>query len=119
MRAPIFILTGLVAGIAGSVLFQQSMPPEPGSVEARLAELDRELNRTRLDLAAAEARAPKADATTQQKLAKGARNLVADFKDGKTVDMNDVFQAAKPALRDFSPIFECCSARKHAAITNF
>ena len=106
MRAPVFVLIGLVVGIAGAVLFQQSLPPEPGSLEARLADLDRELNRTRIELAAAQARAPEADATTRQKLAGGARSLVEDFKDGKTVDMNDVFQAAKPALRDFSPIFE-------------
>lgn len=106
MRSFIFLLIGLVAGIAGSVLFQQSMPPEPGTAEAKMAGLERELNQTRIQLAAAEARAPKPEATTRQKLAKGARNLMEDFKDGKTVDMNDVYQAAKPALRDFSPIME-------------
>ena len=106
MRAPLFIMIGLVVGIAGAVLFQQSLPPQPGSLEARIADLDRELNRTRLDLAAAEARAPKPGSSTQEKLTKGARQLVGDFKDGKTVELNDVFQAAKPALRDFSPIFE-------------
>ena len=106
MRAPVFVLLGLIVGVAGAVLFQQSLPPEPGSLEARLSDLDRELNRTRIQLAAAQARAPEAGATTREKLAGGARGLVEDFKDGKTVDLDDVFQAAKPALRDFSPIFE-------------
>ena len=97
---------GLAVGITGAVLFQESFPPPAGSPEARLADLETELARTRVRLAAAEARAPRPEATTQQKLARGARTLMEDIKDGREVDMNDVYQAAKPALRDLSPIFE-------------
>ncbi len=106
MRAPLLLGIGLLVGLSGAALFQQSFPPPPGSLEARLADLDRELTRSRVLLAAAEARAPQPQATTQQKLARGARSLVEDLKDGREVDLNDVYQAAKPALRDLSPIFE-------------
>lgn len=106
MRAPIFLVTGLVIGISGALLYQQSVPPPAGSVEARNSELERELIRTKVALAAAEARAPRPGLTTGQKLKEGARSIFEDLKEGRTVDMNDVFRAAKPVLRDFSPLFE-------------
>lgn len=106
MRTPLFLLLGLAVGITGTLLVSQSLPPEEGSPAARIEELDRELARTRVALAAAEARNPKPGATTRQKLAQGANDIIQDIKDGKTVDMNDIYQAAKPALRDLSPIFD-------------
>lgn len=112
MRALLMLITGLAVGITGAVLFQTSFPPPAGSVEARNADLERELTKTRVELAAAEARAPKPGLTTQQKLAGGARDIVDDLKAGRTVDMNDVYRAAKPALRDFSPIFERLQRRE-------
>ncbi|MES2709030.1 MAG: hypothetical protein V4726_20710 [Verrucomicrobiota bacterium] len=106
MRAPIFLIIGLVVGISGALLYQQSVPPPAGSVEAKNSELERELTQIKVALAAAEARAPRPGLTTEQKLRQGARGLFEDLKEGRTVDMNDVFRAAKPVLRDFSPFFE-------------
>lgn len=106
MRAPLMLITGLAVGITGTVLFQTSFPPPAGSVEAENADLERELTKTRVELAAAEARAPGPGLSTKQKLADGARDIVEELKAGHPVDMNDVYRAAKPALRDFSPIFE-------------
>ena len=106
MRAPLFLAIGLAVGITGAVLFQDSFMPAADSPEERLADLERELARTKVSLAAAEARAPKPEASTQQKLTLGARTIMEDIKDGREVDMNDIYQAAKPALRDLSPIFE-------------
>ncbi|MDB6136616.1 MAG: hypothetical protein JWM59_4859 [Verrucomicrobiales bacterium] len=106
MRAPLFLIIGAIIGAAGALLYQQSTPPVPGSPEARNSELERELIKTRVALAAAEARAPKPGLTTKEKLANGARTIVDDLKAGRTVDMNDVFRAAKPVISDFSPLFE-------------
>lgn len=75
-------------------------------MEARNAELERELTQMKVALAAAEARAPRPEATTREKLAVGARKIMDDLKAGRTVDMNEVFRAAKPVMRDFSPLFE-------------
>lgn len=105
-RAPLFIVAGLAIGITGTILYKESVPPPAGSVEARNAELERELTKTKVALAAAEARPPRPEPTTREKFAAGARTIMEDLKAGRTVDMNEVFRAAKPMLRDFSPLFE-------------
>lgn len=106
MRGPVFLLVGLLAGVTGAVLFQQSFPPPAGSLEESLAASETELTRTRVLLAAAEARAPRPEASTQQKLSRGVRTILEDWKEGKEVDVNELFKAMRPALRDLSPLFE-------------
>jgi len=106
MRAPLLILIGCALGIAGALLFQQSFPPPAGSPEEKLADTERELARTRIELAAAEARAPKPEASTQQKLARSLRSIMEDIKAGREVDLEDLYRAVRPAMRDLSPLFE-------------
>jgi len=106
MRAVLFLIIGLVAGAAGGLLFKDSFPPAPGTLEARVEDLERTLTRTQNLLAEAGARSPRPGPTTRQKLATGARDIMEDLKAGHPVDMNDLFLAAKPALQDLSPIFD-------------
>jgi hypothetical protein len=112
MRAPVFLVVGLVAGIAGAVLFQQSFPPPAGSVEEKLDGLERELDRTRVLLAAAEARAPRPEASTQQKFSRGVRSILEEWKAGREVDLEEFYMAMRPAMRDLSPLFERMKKRE-------
>jgi hypothetical protein len=106
MRTPVTLVIGLAVGIAGSLLFQQSFPPPAGSPEEKLADTERDLARTRIQLAAAEARNPRPEPSTQQKLARGMRSIMEDIKAGREVDINDLYKAVRPAMRDLSPLFE-------------
>jgi hypothetical protein len=112
MRAPVFLVVGLVTGITGAILFQQSFPPPPGSVEEKVDGLERELERTQVLLAAAEARAPRPEASTQQKFSRGVRSILEEWKAGREVDLEEFYMAMRPAMRDLSPLFERMKQRE-------
>lgn len=106
MRTPLLLLLGLLIGAVGAWMFQTSFPPEAGTPEERVAELERKLIQTEVRLKAAEERNPAAGLDTRGKLREGARSIMEDLRAGREVDMNDIYKAAKPAMRDLSPIFE-------------
>jgi hypothetical protein len=106
MRAAIPLILGLIIGAIGSILFQRSFPPDPGTSAAKIAELDEQLTRTKIRLAALEAANPRKPTSTAAKLRAGASTIFEDLRDGREVDLDDVFQASKPVLRDLSPIFD-------------
>jgi hypothetical protein len=119
IRSSLPVLTGLVIGIAGAVLFQQSMPGANGSAEERVAKLEAELKRAQNRIAALEApdggrsrrgdnarRARWFERTPRATLADTTRTLVEDIRDGKPVSPDDIFRATKPLLRDLAPLFD-------------
>ena len=106
MRSLLPLLIGLCVGIAGATLFVRSLPPKPGSAEERAERLEVELRRVQNRLAAIEAADPGRSARRHGRtLADGARSIAEDIRDGRPVDLDDVFRAAKPLLKDFGPIF--------------
>lgn len=106
MRAAIPLIFGLIIGSIGAFLFQRSFPPDPGTSAAKIAELDEQLTRTRIRLAALETNAPRKPSSTSGVLKAGARTIFEDLRDGRPVDMNEVFQTLKPVMRDLAPIFD-------------
>lgn len=106
MRAPLFLVLGLIVGALGTTLFQRSLPPPPGTEAEKIAELERTLERDRLRIAALEATEANAAARREKLAASGRRSIFEDLKAGREVDLNDMFNASKPFLHEVSPLFE-------------
>ncbi len=106
MRPFFGILIGLAIGIAGTSLFIQSLPPEEGSAVERAEIAESALKKARVRIAEFQ------DGTGTQRAPPGrifsdqARSIGEDILDGNPVDVDRVFQAAKPWLRDIGPIFD-------------
>lgn len=105
MRQILGLAIGLGAGIAGAVLFMQSLPPEEGSAEDRAETAESELHKARTRIAEFEAEAGKSR-TRLRDTSATARSIGQDIRDGRPVNLDDVFQAAKPWLRDLAPVFD-------------
>ena len=58
MRPLIPLVIGLIVGVAGAILFLQSMPPKEGSAEERADKLEVELKRANNRVAALEGGGP-------------------------------------------------------------
>jgi Spy/CpxP family protein refolding chaperone len=101
-----FLLLGLLVGAAGATLFVRSLPPPEGTEAEKVAELERVVARDRLRIASLEATEANAAARLERLAATGRRSILQDLKDGRTVDLNDVFNTAKPFLHEFSPLME-------------
>jgi hypothetical protein len=105
MRTALPLVLGLVIGSIGAVLFQRSFPPDPGTSEARVAELESQLKSATIRLAALEATAPRKP-TNVNALKAGTRNILEDFREGRLVDVNEVFRTFQPVFRDLAPLFD-------------
>lgn len=104
MRQYLGLVIGLLVGIAGAILFQQSLPPEEGSVEERLEVTEMELQKAQRRLMAFEAdgRGSRKGRTVRD----GMRSIAERIRDGEEVSLDDVFWTMKPWMRDMSPLFE-------------
>ena len=112
MRPIIPLLIGLAVGIAGAVLFLQSMPPKEGSAEERVDKLEVELKKASNRVAALEGADPHGRRRPGRTLADGMRNIADDLRTGKPVTPDDVFRATQPFIRDFSPLFDRMRVRE-------
>lgn len=111
MRPLIPLVTGLIVGVAGAILFLQSMPPKEGSAEERADKLEVELKRANNRVAALEGGDPnrrRPGQTTKDRL----RSIAEDLRDGKPVSPDDVFRATQPLIRDLAPLFDRIRARE-------
>ena len=111
MRPIIPLFIGLIVGVAGAILFIQSMPPKEGSAEERAGKLEVELKRANNRVAALEGGDPKRrrpGQTTTDRL----RGIAEDLRDGKPVSPDDVFRATQPLIRDLAPLFDRIRVRE-------
>ncbi len=106
MRPYLFLLAGLGIGIAGAILFSQSLTPQAGSPEERIAKLEVELKRSENRVAALGGADPNARPRPGHTLKDGLRNIAEDIRAGRPVTPDDVFQATQPLIRDLSPLFD-------------
>jgi hypothetical protein len=110
MRQIIGLAVGLIVGIVGAILFTQSLPPEEGSVEGKLERTEFELNKAQAEVAAlrAEGKTGRPRRTTRD----GLRSIAEDIRAGRDVDLDDVFRAAQPFMRDMAPLFDRIRVRE-------
>ncbi|MEO5913923.1 MAG: hypothetical protein ABIS50_06795 [Luteolibacter sp.] len=111
-RQILTLVIGLAVGVAGAVLFLQSMPPKEGSAEEQVLKLEAKLKSANNRLTALEAADPHGRRKPGRTLADGARRIAEDLRDGKPVTPDDVLHAFQPFIRDFSPIFERMRAKE-------
>ena len=105
LRPALTLCIGLAVGVAGAILFMQSLPPKEGSTEEKFQKLEVDLKRANNQLAAHEAADPHGRRRPGRTLKDGARDIVEDLRDGKPVTPDDVFRAAQPLMRDLNPLF--------------
>jgi hypothetical protein len=82
------------------------VPPPDGTPEAHILSLENELRETRLRLAKIDPAQARPHEDINGALSAGARAALDDLKAGRPVDMNNIYQALKPIMRDLSPIFD-------------
>ncbi|GHC45968.1 hypothetical protein [Roseibacillus persicicus] len=96
------IVIGVVIGLVGGMLFKSSLPPEKDSAAEQLEIQRHELKSARNRLAVLEAERRRGDLASGQ----AARDIAADIRAGREVDLDDVFALTKPYLADISPLME-------------
>ena len=89
----------------------RSLPPPAGTEAEKIAELERVVARDRLRIASLEATEANAAARLERLAATGRRSILQDLKDGRPVDLNDLFNTAKPFLHEFAPLLDRMSRR--------
>ena len=107
MRHLLALAIGLTVGIAGATLYLQSLPPEPGSLAAKAEKSQLALKKAQTRIAALEARtARNPHAKPGDTFADRTRRIAEDIRAGRLVDVDDVFDATKPIMRDLGPLFD-------------
>ncbi len=112
MRPIIPLVIGLAIGIAGAILFLQSMPPKEGSAEERVDKLEVELKKANNRVAALEGADPQGRRRPGRTTKDGVRSIFENYKDGKPVTQDDVLRAFQPFLRDVSPLLDRVRVRE-------
>lgn len=112
MRPIISLVVGLIVGVAGAILFLQSMPPKEGSAEERAGKLEVELKRANNRVAALEGGDPNKRRRPGQNVTDRLRSIAEDLRDGKPVSPDDVFRATQPLIRDLAPLFDRIRVRE-------
>ena len=112
MRPLIALIVGLAVGVAGAILFAQSMPPKEGSAEERVAKLEVELKQANNRVAALEGSDPNGRKRPGRTLKDNVRGIAENIRDGKPVTPDDVFRATQPLIRDLAPLFDRIRVRE-------
>ncbi len=111
-RPYITLVVGLLAGVAGAILFLQSMPPKEGSAEERVDKLEVELKKANNRVAALENADPQGRRRPGRTMKDGMRSIAENIRDGKPVTPDDVFRATQPLIRDLGPLFDRMRVRE-------
>jgi hypothetical protein len=104
MRQFLGLGVGLVIGVLGAILFQQSLPPEDGSTSEKLEETTVELRKAERTIAALKADG-KRDGS-RRTVRDGMRTIAERVRRGEDVSLDDIFWTMKPWLQDMSPLFD-------------
>jgi hypothetical protein len=93
---------GVILGAIGAIMFQKTLPPEEGSPEEKIAQLQHELKKTRSEFNEISDLSPRKrfGPTTHD----GVRSIALAMKTGQPVTPDDIFNAFKPLMRDLSPL---------------
>lgn len=113
MKQFLGLLLGLIIGTVGAVLFVKSMPPEKGSAEEQVLRLAAEMEKIQRKNVALEAEGHSDK--PKRSMRDNMRSIAEDIKAGRTVDLDDVFAAAKPWMRDMAPLFDRMRVRDQKA----
>lgn len=84
----------------------QSMPPEAGSAEEQVAQMEVDLKKANNRIAALEDEDPRRARSQGATFTDRARRLADDIRDGKAVSPDEVFRTMQPVMRDLSPLFD-------------
>jgi hypothetical protein len=108
MMRPIFTLAiGLAVGAAGAILFRESLRPEEGSEAERIELLTREVESAQARIAELEAGpGGRRGRGGFSEAAERARRIAEDLRDGKRVNIDELFAAMKPVYRELAPVFD-------------
>ena len=103
MKQAIGLGVGIAIGVAGGVMFSNSLAPEQGSIEERLEMKERELIK-----AEGRIRVLVADGARERKrgVKDGVREIMYRIRSGEDVSLDDVFLTMKPWMREMAPLFE-------------
>lgn len=106
MRSLVFLGLGLVIGAIGAGLFVRSLPPPEGSKEEQMVLLQREIERRDLRIQELESMEFYAKERLRREADRSKHSILKDIRMGRTVELNDLFNAAKPFLSEFAPFFQ-------------
>lgn len=106
MRHWIALIVGLGVGAVGAVLFMQSQPPDEGSARAAADAALADLQRAERRIAALEAENGRRGSREGSTFSDRARAIAQDYRDGKPVDLDDIFRTMQPVMRDLAPVFD-------------
>ncbi|NNC87923.1 MAG: hypothetical protein HKN82_05620 [Akkermansiaceae bacterium] len=104
MRQYLGLAIGLLVGVAGALLFQQSLPPEEGSMQEQLEEVEAELRVVSQRNAVLEAEGT--GRRGRRSVRDGMRTIAEKIRDGEDVSLDDIFWTMKPWMRDMAPLFD-------------
>ena len=105
MKLVLGLVVGLAVGVVGGLLFQQSLPPEEGSVAEKLELATRDLAKANQRVAALEAESGQTS-RGKNNFRDRARRIAEDLKAGRDVSVDEVFGAFKPVMQDLAPLFD-------------
>ena len=105
MKLLLGLVVGLAVGVVGGLLFQQSLPPEEGSVAEKLELATRDLAKANQRVAALEAESGQTS-RGKNNFKDRARRIAEDIKAGRDVSVDEVFGAFKPVMQDLAPLFD-------------
>lgn len=108
MRQYIGAIIGAALGVAGGILYMQSMPPPEESQAARAEEAEQELRRAQRELWKLRSR----DVRARRRPTEEARSILEDVRSGRGADLDDIFAITKPWLRDLAPVINLMRVRQ-------
>lgn len=104
MKQFLGVVLGVLFGFLGAYLYQKSAAPPVGSIQEELEKVNHENLKLKVEVndfrAKAENRRPRDSSSLR------ASELAQSIREGKDVDLDDVFNVTKPMMRDLSPLFD-------------
>lgn len=95
---------GLVVGVVGAILFQQSVSPDKETVAGELEQVQHELRQAEREIKAL--RADGNSTKSRRTVRDGMRSIAERIRTGEEISLDDVFWTIKPWLRDMAPLFD-------------
>jgi len=101
------LILGLLIGVIGATLFTKSLPPAEGSVEETVEKTKAELKTAERRIAALEAQAEEDGRWVDKRgdsFKDRASKITRDLKEGRDVEVTELFNVFKPSARQLSPL---------------